>query len=128
MAFVAIEPAGRGLMPVAGLGIHRGDDPVPRYFSGDPEHTIDGFEVLAKHARQQHGCFTDRPFQGPLIKHDKAGVTVTSPGIDQPVTGGPVVPIDQRFPVRHVVITRGDHRPQLALQVLVSRAEELADR
>ena len=40
VSLVAVESAGGGLVPVPGLGVHRGDHPVPGHLPGDPEHPV----------------------------------------------------------------------------------------
>ena len=54
VAFVAVEPAGRGLVTVPGAGIDGGDDPVRGDPPGDPEHPARVlFKILAGYGGQQ---------------------------------------------------------------------------
>lgn len=54
MAFVAIKPAGGGLLTMAGVQVDSRDHPVLRDPAHDPEHPVCVLlEVLADHGREQ---------------------------------------------------------------------------
>ena len=61
-------------MPVAGLHIHGGDQPVPGHPPGDAKHPILVLlDVLAGHQPQQLGGFAQRPVQLATIQGAQRG-------------------------------------------------------
>ena len=112
-------------MPMAGLRVHGGDDPVLRDPPRDLEHprlpalALGLIEVLTQHRRQQLGSLRHRRTERAAIEERQAGVPVLGAGVDQLLPTGLVLPVDLRLAQRHVIITAGQHRSKLPLKDLV---------
>jgi hypothetical protein len=85
VALVAVEAAVVGLVPVPGLRVDGGDDPVRGDLPGDAEHAVGaGFQVLTQHRGEQLRRLHHRLRQVPItVKGGEQGVAVTGPGVDQ---------------------------------------------
>ena len=80
MRLVPIEGPCPRLVPVAGLDIDGGDQPIPGHLAGDAKHPIlAGLDVLAGHQRQQVGSLSGRPIQ--LVAIQGAQVKVCCPDL-----------------------------------------------
>ena len=129
MGFVAVKAVGGGLVPVAGLGVHRGDDPVGRGALEDPEAAVVGLlDVLAGHHGQQHGRL-GHPFIQPLAPQGVMGpVGVTDQRVHQRLAGGPVAPVAGRLARRGIVVLALQPRSHLRLELRRAGPHQPPDR
>jgi hypothetical protein len=87
VALVAVVAARGGLVPVAGVRVHGGDDPVLGDPPGDPEASVVVLlDVLADHRGEQLGGLGDAVAQLPALQHRPRGVAVADQRVDQQVT------------------------------------------
>ena len=116
MGLVAVKAVGGGLVPVAGLGIHRGDDPVGRGALEDPEAAVAGLlDVLAGDGGQQRGRL-GHPWVQPLAPQGVVGpVGVADQRVHQLLPGGPIGPVTGRLARRGVVVLALQPRSHLGL-------------
>ncbi len=111
VGLVPIEGPGARLVPVAGLHIDGGDQPIPGHLAGDTKHPVlAGLDVLAGHQPQQLGGMRQRPVQLVAVQHVKRGLGVAHQRIDQCFTGFRVVPVARRFAQGGVVVVAGQPR------------------
>lgn len=129
VAFVAVEPAVAGLVPVPGGRVHGGDGPVRGDLAGDPEDPVGVFlQVLTQHCGQQLRGLTEQLGQLTSVECGQHAVAVTSPRIDKCLTGRGVVPVDAWFGATGVVVTAGDDRAQLTGQCRPGHGQQTSYR
>jgi hypothetical protein len=93
------------LVPVAGLPVHRGDDPIRRGALGEPEPAVIGLlGVLAHYDRQQFGRLPHARIQRLAAQDSQAPVAITGQRVDQPLAGDRVVPVTGRLARRPIVV------------------------
>lgn len=114
---MAVETPGRGLMPVTGLGIDCGNDPVGGDAPGDAEHLTAEVKVLAGHGGQQHDRLGDIGLKVTAVEEHQARVSVKGQLVHQRLADRGVVPSTDRFTGPPIVVVAGQHRPQLGFQV-----------
>ena len=128
MTLVTIEAAGLGFVAVAGVGIDRGDHPVPGDAPHDTEHSVLAFlDVLAQHGRQQFAGLVHDRVEDPTVEYFETSEPVTGHHIDQRGAGLGVIPIDLRFRVRPVEITADDRCTKFGFETAVRVAEQSPD-
>jgi hypothetical protein len=129
MRLVAVKAVGGGLVPVAGLAIDRGDDPVGRGALEDPEAAVVGlFDVLTGDGGQQFGRLSGSRIQ-PLAPQGVMGsVGVTDQLIHQRLPGSPVGPVTSRLARRGVVILTLQARSHLSLERGWTSPQQSPDR
>src|ERR1019366_5315674 len=126
MALIAVEPPGRGLMAMAGVGVDDRDHPVLGHFAGDAENAVvTGFDVLADHGGQQLRHRGDAGAERAAVEDGQAGVRIFGQFVDQAFTGGGIVPVTARFAPTGIVVVAAQYRPQLSLQASVDDVEQL---
>jgi hypothetical protein len=92
-------------MPVAGIGIDGGDNPVGGHSAGDGEASVVALlEILADHRGQQSGRLGHLGAERPAVQQDQTDEGVFGPRIDQLLPGVGGVPVDVRLGVGGVVI------------------------
>jgi hypothetical protein len=129
MGLVAVKAVGGGLVPVAGLGIHRGDHPVGRGALEDPEAAVAGLlDVLAGDGGQQHRRLSHSWVQ-PLASQGKVGpVGVADQRIHQRLTGGPVGPVTSRLARGGIAILALQARSHPGLELRWAGPQQPPDR
>jgi hypothetical protein len=129
VGLVAVEAVGGGLVPVAGLGIHRRDDPIRRGALEDAEAAIAGlFDVLAGDGGQQHGRLGDPRVQ-PLVPQGVVRpVAVADQGVHQRLPSLAVLPVTGRLARRSIVVLTLPARSHLGLELGWTGAQQPPDR
>ena len=108
-----------------GVGVHGGDHPILGHPPRDPEHVVRAFlQVLAQHRGQQRRRLPDRVGKPATIQQREHREPIASPGVDQLLTSGPVVPVDLRLAVAGVVVPAAQPRPQRGGQLGIGDGEQ----
>ncbi len=107
MTLVTIEAVRRGLVPVAGLGVHDRDNPVFCDLSGDTQDLVVAlFQVLADDSREQAGRLGDNIGELTAFERQEAAIGVLRASVDETLARWGVLPVDLR-------LVRGSHsRPR----------------
>ena len=132
VGLVAVEATVLGLVTMASLGIHDGDDPVPGHAGDDAEHAVVAFgNVLAGHHRQQVGRLPSRARQAVTVEHPQCAQRVMHQVVHQLLARRRVVPVTRRLAGGRVVIVACEDTTHPCRQFrrhLVEHHQHLADR
>ena len=89
MTLVTIEAVRRGLVPVAGLGVHDRDNPVFCDLSGDTQDLVVAlFQVLADDSREQAGRLGDNIGELTAFERQEAAIGVLRASVDETLAAG----------------------------------------
>ena len=129
MGLVAVKAVRGGLVPVAGLRIHRRDDPVKGGARKDPEAPVMGLlDVLAGDGGQQRRCLGHPGVQPLAPQGVMRPVAVADQRIHQLLAGGPIGPVTSRLARRSVVILALEQAPDLGRQRRRAGPQQPPDR
>ncbi len=105
MTLVTIEAVRRGLVPVAGLGVHDRDNPVFCDLSGDTQDLVVAlFQVLADDSREQAGRLGDNIGELTAFERQEAAIGVLRASVDETLARWGVLPVDLRLVRARIVV------------------------
>ena len=118
VALIAVEAMRSGLVPVAGLGVHGGDDPIRCGPLEDPKAPVRRLlDVLAGHRGQQRRRLGHPRIQ-PFAPQGKVGPAgIPDQRVHQRLTGRPIGPVTGRLARRPVVVLALQQPPDLGRQL-----------